>query len=157
MKLALIMIFWENLKDFILHGGAFGALRYLGRLLLLFGQQQWVIFWRWITFKNKALWLLIGLVCARIAGSQLRTFYFFVQWLKMFGNLFFIWGIKGYAEDCTTDAIVLARKILLSQEFKIWKAVLLFVLWTIWLERNCKTFDGVGCPNALVKFLSSFY
>ena len=36
----------------------------------------------------------------------------------MFGNLFFIWGIKGYAEDCTTDAIVLARKILLPQEFQ---------------------------------------
>ena len=64
------------------------------------------------------MWLLIGLVCARIAGSQLRTFYFFVQWLKMFGNLFFIWGIKGYAEDCTTDVIVFARKILLSQELQ---------------------------------------
>ena len=64
------------------------------------------------------MWLLIGLVCARIAGSQLRAFYFFVQWLKIFGNLFFIWGIKGYAEDCTTDAIVLARNILLSQEFQ---------------------------------------
>ena len=64
------------------------------------------------------MWLLIGLVRARIAGSQLRTFYFFVQWLKIFGNLFFIWGIKGYAEDCTTDTIVLARKILFSQEFQ---------------------------------------
>ena len=47
----------------------------------------------------------------------MRTFYFFVQWLKMFGNLFFIWGIKGYAEDCTTD-VVFARKILLSQELQ---------------------------------------
>ena len=36
----------------------------------------------------------------------------------MFGNLFFIWGIKGYAEDCTTDVIVFARKILLSQELQ---------------------------------------
>ena len=48
----------------------------------------------------------------------MRIFYFFVQWLKIFGNLFFFGGAKGYAEDCTPDAIVLASKILLSQEFQ---------------------------------------
>ena len=34
---------------------------------------------------------------------------------------------------------------------KIWKVVPLCVIWTIWWEQNSRTFDGVKCPNYVIK------
>ena len=56
----------------------------------------------------------------------------------------------GHAEDsdfrCWKGKIFIVQGIL-----KIWKAIPLCVLWTIWQERNGRDFGGVDRTNNVIK------
>ena len=129
------MTYSKDLQQCNSHGGAYGELRQLKRLLFLTWtvvlgkilivdnlQKQSIVIVSWYCAEQNQMQYYIfkmSLVlikkkknCVCIVESQLSTSYFTVQWHDTFGHLC---CILGYAKDCAADAGLLERKISLSQ------------------------------------------